>query len=336
MKIMKTIEKFPGGMMVIPLLLGAFINTLDPNALKIGSFTTAALSNAGANAIVGLQIFFVGTNLKIRDVPEAMKRGSVLLLSRFLVGLILLMLVGKLCGIDGFWGISLLAVLSCAVAANGSLYLSLMGTYGEPIDTAAQGIMALHDGPFLSLILLGVTGLAFIPFISLWAAVLPIVVGFILGNLDEDIRKFCKPGIKLMIPFSGFTIGAGINFSTVAKSGVKGIVLGLIVFGLSAIVCIFADKFINRRPGYAGAAVTSIAGNTLANPTAIAAIIPAYQPYVEIATTQMAAAVVLLILLVPPFTGYIAKKFGCPKYDSERELVDNTVLENNVVMSNTI
>ena len=34
MKIRQTIEKIPGGMMVIPLFLGAIINTIDPTMAK--------------------------------------------------------------------------------------------------------------------------------------------------------------------------------------------------------------------------------------------------------------------------------------------------------------
>jgi len=327
MKIMKTIEKFPGGMMVIPLLIGALINTLDPSILKIGSFTTALFSKAGVNTVVGLQVFCVGACLKLTDVPEALKRGSVLLLARLLTGLILVLTVSHFFGMAGFMGISVLAIVSCAVANNGSLYLSLVGTFGEATDSAAQGIMALHDGPFLSLLLLGITGLAFVPFLDLVAVILPIIIGFILGNLDPDIRAFCKPGVKLMIPFSGFTIGAGINFSVIFKSGLSGLVLGLIVFVVAAILGIAADKFINKRPGYAGAACTSIAGNSLVNPTAIATVIPAFRPYVASATTQMAAAVVILVLVVPAFTGWIAKKYGCPKYDNERKIENNKGLE---------
>lgn len=41
MKILKSVKKVPGGLMVIPLLLGASINTFFPTALSIGGFTTA-------------------------------------------------------------------------------------------------------------------------------------------------------------------------------------------------------------------------------------------------------------------------------------------------------
>lgn len=320
MKIKKTVERFPGGLMVIPLVMGVLVNTFFPNALKIGSFTTALFSNAGVNCVVALQVFCVGATLKFRDVPEAVKRGTVLLCARLLMGFALVMVIGRIFGLNGIWGISILAIVSCAVAANGSMYLSLMGAFGDGIDSAAQGIMAIHDGPFLSLILLGITGIAFVPFKDLLAVVIPIIIGFILGNLDPDIREFCRPGVKLMIPFSGFNIGAGINLRVVAKAGFSGIALAAIVFVFAALFCVASDKFINRRPGYAGAAVASIAGNTLVNPSAIATVLPKFKPYVASATTEIAAAVVILAFVCPLFTGFIAKKFGCPRFDNEAKV----------------
>lgn len=43
--------------------------------------------------------------------------------------------------------------------------------------------------------------------------------------------------------------------------GLSGILLGVICVAWSGLVCILADKFILKRPGYAGAALSSAAGN---------------------------------------------------------------------------
>ena len=44
--ILKTINKIPGGMMIVFLFLGCLINTFIPKSLEIGSFTTAFLKIA--------------------------------------------------------------------------------------------------------------------------------------------------------------------------------------------------------------------------------------------------------------------------------------------------
>lgn len=318
MHILKSVQKIPGGMMVVPLLLAAIINTFFPQALKIGSFTTATFSNTAAATFVGMQLFFIGTNLKVKETPEVLKRGTVLLISKYLAGALLGLLVAKVFGPAGFLGVSALAIISSVTGSNGSLYLALMGEYGEPKDLAAQGILNIHDGPFLTLLTLGATGLANIPLMALFAAIVPLILGFILGNLDDDITKFFASGVSLVIPFIGFAIGAGIDLGSIIKAGASGLVLAAMVFFIGGGIAILGDKFINRRPGYAGAAISSAAGNTIATPAAVALIDPSYQPYVAAATTQIAAAVVVTAIVTPMLVGWIAKKYGCPKYDIEQ------------------
>lgn len=40
MKILQSVKKVPGGLMIIPLLLGVLVNTVAPSFLQIGSFST--------------------------------------------------------------------------------------------------------------------------------------------------------------------------------------------------------------------------------------------------------------------------------------------------------
>lgn len=319
MRIIKTVQRIPGGMMVVPLLLAALINTFFPHALKIGSFTTATFSNAAAATIVGMQLFFIGTNLKVKEAPEVLKRGFVLLISKYLAGALLGILVAKFCGTAGFLGVTALAIISSVTGANGSLYLALMGEYGESKDSAAQGILNIHDGPFLTLLTLGASGLANIPLMALFAAIVPLIIGAILGNLDDDIRKYFAPGVGLVIPFIGFALGAGINIGNILKAGMSGVVLAAMVFIIGGAFAIFGDRFIGRRPGYAGAAISSAAGNTIATPAAVALVDPSYQPYVAAATTQIAAAVVITAITTPILVGWIAKRYGCPKFEHQKQ-----------------
>ncbi|KZL89904.1 2-keto-3-deoxygluconate permease [Clostridium magnum DSM 2767] len=56
MQIKKTIEKIPGGMMLIPLLLGACIKTFAPDTGSyLGSFTGGLIS--GTLPILGVWFF---------------------------------------------------------------------------------------------------------------------------------------------------------------------------------------------------------------------------------------------------------------------------------------
>ncbi|GMA65060.1 2-keto-3-deoxygluconate permease [Alicyclobacillus fastidiosus] len=326
MRILKGIQRIPGGMMIVPLLIAAIIHTFAPKALEIGSFTSAIFSSKGLDAMIGLQLFFVGTRLKLRQAPEALKRGIVLLIAKYAAGALFGLLIAKIFGLGGIIGISVLAIISTMTGANGGLYLSLIGTYGDTEDAAAMSLLNIHDGPFLTMLTLGVTGLAHIPLINLVAAIVPLVVGAILGNLDDDFQKLFSPGLPIVIPFIGFTIGGGIDLGSILKAGINGIILALLVVVIGGGITVLADKYILRRPGYAGTALASSSGNSIANPAVIASIDAAYKPFVSAATAEIASAVVLTAIFVPLLTAFMAKKFG-----SGRVEVDNTVSSNQEV-----
>lgn len=318
MHILRTVKKIPGGTMVVPLLLGAAINTFFPALLHIGGFTTAVFSNAGANSLVGISLVFIGSQLRFKEAPEALKRGSVLLLGKFIAGGGFGFLVAKMFGPTGFLGLSVLAVTACIASGNGGLYMALVSDYGEPTDVAALSILNIKDGPFLTMLALGATGVANIPFLSLVAAIGPLLVGIILGNLDSDIKEFLRPGIDIIIPCFAFALGAGISFKSILNAGLSGILLGFLCVLISGTVCVLFDKFINRRPGYAGIATSAASGNAVATPAAVALIDKSWGPYVAVATAQVAAAVVVTALIVPFATAFIAKRFGSQKAENDR------------------
>lgn len=311
--IMKFLKKVPAGMMIVPLLIGSFLNTFFPQFLQMGSFTTATFSNAGAATAMGIQLFCLGTTLQLKDMPKVLKRGGILLIAKFIIGAAIGIGIGKIFGFGGVLGLSALAVISAVTNSNGSVYLALMKSYGDTTDCAAMALLALNDGPFFTLIALGASGLANIPVKALIATVIPILVGMILGNLDKSLRDFLAPAGDILIPFVGLTLGAGINLTNVIKGGPQGVVLGLITLLVGGGFIVFCDKVIGKRPGYAGWAVATTAGNAIAVPAAVALIDPAWAPYVDIATSQVAAATVVTAILVPIVTDWWAKKYGCPQ-----------------------
>ena len=44
--IMNFLKKVPAGMMIVPLLIGAILNTFCSSVLQVGSLTTATFSNS--------------------------------------------------------------------------------------------------------------------------------------------------------------------------------------------------------------------------------------------------------------------------------------------------
>ena len=310
-------KKVPAGMMVIPLLLGSLIVTIFPNAFEIGGLTAAVFSSAGTNTLLGAQLFCMGTALSVKDMPKVLKRDGVLLLAKFAIGAGIGILVGKVFGAAGFLGLTPLAIICAVTNSNGSVYLTLMGEYGDEADCGCFPLLALNDGPFFTLVALGASGLANIPFQSLIAAIIPIALGMLLGNLDKGLRNLFAPMGSAIIPLIGFALGTGINLTNVIKGGFPGILLGLITVFVGGGFILLCDKFITRRPGYAAWAVATTAGNAVAVPAAVALIDTAWEPYVVTVTVQVAASVVVSCILAPIITSWWAKKHGCPKMPLE-------------------
>ena len=307
--IMRFLKKIPAGMMVVPMLLGAIINTFLPEVTNIGSFTTAVFTSAGANTAIGIQLFCLGTTLRVRDMGGVVKRGGVLLISKFVIGAAIGIVVGKVFGPTGVLGLSSLAIISAVTNSNGSIYLALMNSYGDTVDQAAMPLLAINDGPMLTMIAMGIGGLADIPFMALVAAIGPILVGMILGNIDKDLSDFLAPAGTILLPFVGFCLGAGMNLTNIAKGGAQGILLGLVTCLIGGAFIVLCDRFISRRPGYAGWGV--------AVPAVIAEADPSWAQWADVATSQVAASAILTAILVPIITSWWAKKFGCPKFPKD-------------------
>ncbi len=306
-------------MMVVPMLISAFINTFFPDLFKIGGFTQAVFTTAGTAGIIGAQLVCMGAQLRVTELFAVVRRGGTLLISKFLIGAAIGIFVGKVFGMDGILGLTTLAIISAVTNSNGSLYLALMCTYGDEVDQTSMSLLSINDGPFLTLVALGASGMANVPFIALIAVLGPIIFGMILGNLDKKMTEFLAPGVTMLIPFVGICLGAGINISAIVTGGASGILLGIITICISGPFVVFCDRMINRRPGYAGWAVTTTAGNAIAVPAMVAAVDPTWAPYVAIATTQVAASTVLTAICIPFITSWWAKKYGCPQFPLKKE-----------------
>lgn len=312
MKIKATMERIPGGMMVVPLLLAATINTLAPDLLRIGGFTQALFVDS-ANALIALFLLCTGAQINVKTFGVSLAKGGTLLATKWIVGALFGLLAYMFAGDNGLWlGIAPIAVIAAMTNSNGGLFVALVGQYGNKEDRAAYSLLALNDGPFLTMVALTIFGAMgfveglFSP-VSFIAVLLPILIGMILGNLDEDMRTFLDKGSSMLIPFFAFALGMGIDFNAIITGGLGGIVLGLMTVFLTGTAGYFVFKALKWNP-IVGAAEGSTAGNAVATPAAIAAASAGFSSVVDIATVQVAASTVTTAILLPIYIAFLVRR----------------------------
>ncbi len=309
MNILQKVKKFPGGLMVIPLLLGATINTFFPQALEIGGFTSH-LWKTGAMPILAVFLFANGAQISVKQAGLPLYKGAMLTLVKFLIGAGIGLLANTLFGPAGVLGLTPLVLIAAFTNSNGGLYAALAGEHGDSTDVGAVSILSINDGPFFTMLAFGVTGISEIPFIALVATIVPILVGFILGNLDEEIRKFLAPATTIMIPFFAFPLGAGLNFRQLIQAGGPGILLGVLCTLLTGLGGYFTFKLMKVKKPFIGAAIGTTAGNAVGTPAALALVDPSLEPIVASATAQIAAAIIVTAILAPLLVSFLAKRTG--------------------------
>lgn len=312
MRIKDTLERIPGGMMVVPLLLGAVINTFAPGLLRIGNFTEALFVNS-AGALIALFLLCAGAQINLRSVGPAAAKGVTLLAVKWVAGAAVGLAAYAFAGVDGlFLGMVPLAIIAAMTNSNGGLYVAIVGQYGRADDRAAYSILALNDGPFLTMIALAVFGaMGFVDglfsIVSFISVLLPVVVGAILGNLDEKMRDFLSSGASMLIPFFAFALGMGIDFGAIIEGGLAGVLIGFLCTLVTGTLGYVAFRALGWNP-IVGVAEGSTAGNAVATPMAIAGANAAFAPVAQLATVQVAAATVTTAILLPLYVSFLVRR----------------------------
>ena len=314
MHIKKAIERVPGGLMLIPLLLGACVHTFAPDAGKyFGSFTNGLMT--GTVPILAVWFFCMGATINLKATGVVLKKSGTLVLTKILVAWVVAMIATRLLPPGGiqtglFTGLSVLALVTAMDMTNGGLYAALMQQYGTQEEAGAFVLTSIESGPLVSMLILGATGVAVFEPRLFAGAVLPFLIGFVLGNLDAELREFFGRCVHPLIPFFGFALGCSIDLGVIAKSGFTGVFVGLAVIVITGIPLILADKVIGGGNGTAGLAASSTAGAAVANPQIIGNMIPELKPIADSATAITATACLLTAILVPILTAMWARKYG--------------------------
>lgn len=310
--ILNRLKKLPGGLIIVPLVIAVVIATFAPEAFQMGGYVTALFYD-GNSAMMGLFLIICGSAINVKQVGMPLYKGAALTGIKFVVGVVIGLVVGKVFGPAGFLGLTPFVLIAAITNSNGSLYISLSSQFGNATDAGGISVLSLNDGPFFTLVALGATGLASIPMKSLVATLIPILIGFIWGNIDGGFRKTCAAAQPIITFFMTISIGSRTDVKTIITAGVSGVLLGLISAALGvAFFFLFNVVLPKKERNAMGAAVGTTALNSSMTPAAVAQADPSMAPYTEMATAQCATASIVTLFLCPfitaAFDKYMRKK----------------------------
>ncbi|MBF7029898.1 2-keto-3-deoxygluconate permease [Staphylococcus kloosii] len=294
---MKILAKIPGGIIIVPMLIAIIINTFSPGLLKFGGPTTSLLKE-GNQAMMGLFLICCGSQINFKQLGLPLYKGSVLLLIKAIVGTAIGFLVGSLWGAYGVLGLTPLVLISALTSSNSSLYIAMAGEYGNSSDTGAISVFCLKDGPFITMLAMGATGLANIPWQQIVAMLIPLLIGALWGNFDAKFRELCDKSTPFVILFMSFSIGAKSDLSTIVTAGMQGIVLSFIALALG-VVCFFLYNLFLKKKTPLGILLGTVAANSALTPSIVAEADPSLKAFVSSATAQAATASIITMILVP-------------------------------------
>lgn len=323
--------------MIVPLLAGALLNTIDQlhlgpvqtilkalgarqlengyhEFLRIGGFSEE-LFKKSALALIALFLVCTGAQMNFRVQKLALKKGVIITLSKYLSGLATGLLLGYIFDpMTGLFGLSTMTIIAAMTNSNGGMYVALTSQFGNRSDVGAISVLAFNHGPFLTLLSMGLLGEQF-PFAAFISVLLPVVLGIILGNIDKDIQVFLKPGESILIPFFAFALGTNMSFLAFFNINVlvAGLFLGIITLLVTGVAGVLSLKLFREKSQIAGIAEASTAGNAVATPAVIAAaavasaaagkmdpaIAQKYSEMVSIASAQISVSTITTALLCP-------------------------------------
>lgn len=304
----KLMQRIPGGLIIVPMLIGVLANTFIPDVLQMGGFTTG-MFKTGTSCLLGMFLLLNGASIDVKKIGMPLYKGFTLTLMKFVLGVALGLLVSFFCGEAGFCGITSMAMIAGITNSTGGLYLGLAQQYGDETDAGAISILSLNDGPFFTMVAMGTAGIASIPFSSFIATLIPLIIGIVWGNLDSHFRKVAAAAMPIITFFMMIPIGAGMSLLSLAQGGIGGLVLA-VISALTAFVFYFVFQLTlpKKKRNAMGAAIGTTAANATSVPASLAEVDPAWEPQANTATAQLAVAAIVTAFTAPLITSMLDKR----------------------------
>ncbi|HZK09677.1 MAG TPA: 2-keto-3-deoxygluconate permease [Clostridia bacterium] len=306
---LKFMRKIPGGLLIIPMLLSALVNTIAPGFFgQFGGLTEALFTTKGINYIVAMVCFCSANLLDVRSIGKVLKKQGTILLVKVLLCLVFSYIFMQLFSLQGVAGVSAIAFVVAICSVNPSLYLALVSDYGEELDKAAFGLTGLICVPAFPIFVFSITQGGGIDWTPILSTLIPITAGFMVGNLDKELAKMFSSLLVPLTPFMGVAFGAGINIIDSLKAGPQGILITILFYLLLFPIMFTVETKLLKYDGIATLGMSSIAGMSIAVPSILAFSNTDYLAIAPTATAQIAFGVLLTSAITPLITQWYAKK----------------------------
>ncbi|NLP22766.1 MAG: 2-keto-3-deoxygluconate permease [Erysipelotrichaceae bacterium] len=310
---LKFMRKIPAGTLLIPMLIAALLNTFVPGLFNIGGLTEALFTPKGANYVVGLVSFCSATSIDIKKIASVLKKQGVLLLVKIIVCFIFGYGYISLFGQEGIMGVSAIAFIVAICSVNPSVYLAIVSDYGDKDDKVAFGLVGLVCIPAFPMLVYSITNGGSVDWTPIVSTIIPIILGMIIGNLDKDMASLFSPGLPLLMPFLGWSVGSGINLIQAVQSGFSGVVITLFYYIVLLPSIYLTETKILKFDGISTLGMSTIAGLSAAMPMMFVSNNPELLEIATQATSQITFGVVLTSIITPSLAKWLADQKGIVK-----------------------
>lgn len=305
---LKLMKKFPGGTLLIPMLISSIIGTFFPKLFLIGGPTEALFSGQGLNFILGSIVMLSGCSLNLSSIVQVFKRYGIILSARLLFNTIVGILFVKLFGLDGVLGLSAIAFIVAITSMNPSLFLALSQDYGDEVDQNAFGLLAAVSTPIVPMFIYGLISPTPLDFMSLVSIVIPLIIGIVIGNLDKELGAFLTSGMGLIIILLGWSVGAKINLLDATKAGLPGILMVVLYYLLAVLPVFVVERTVLKRKGISSIAISTMAGLSASVPLMMLENNPELIPYSGEAAAVVTLGVIGTAIISPMLINWLDKR----------------------------
>lgn len=303
---LKFMKKIPGGLLLVPMFVSALVATFTPNLFRIGGMTEMLLTPKGTYFIIALICFCSSTLLDLSTLKHVLRKQGSMLLIKIILCFGLTFIFSNLFGVAGVLGVSSLAFAVAITSLNPSIYLALINDYGTEEDRGAFALMGILLTPAFPMLVFSLSAASDFDWMSVVSALVPTILGIIIGNLDRDMTNLFAPMIVPLTPVMGWIFGSSINLLAAVQSGMSGILLTVLFYLTMFPIIYLFERYVLKEDGISTFGITSIAGASVPFPLILAEMFPKVSAFAPTATAQIAMGVIISSILTP----FIASKYA--------------------------